>query len=159
MIEGLKNIFTGLGDEYYFFVFLDAIFVWGIGIGLLFFIASLIFKEKKSQNLALVILFLSSAAVYPYLENREDARDGFEANWQERTDKFDEQTERRLSTQWYYYGLAILALGTLIFKNKIGIVLSIATIIAAIMVFVLSLWLNLKESEVYHPSVTNALRK
>ena len=159
MIEGLKNIFRGLGDEYYFFVFLDSIFVWGIGLGLLFFIASLIFKEKKSQNLALVIIFLSSAAVYPYLENREDARDGFEANWKDRTEKFDEQTERRQSTQYYFYGLAALALATLILKNKIGVILSIATIIAAILVFVLSMWLHLKESEVYHPSVTNAIRK
>ena len=158
MSEGLKQIFRGLGDDYYFFVFLDPIFVWGIGFGLFFLICSLILKQDKAQSAALVVLFVSSMAIYPYLHNREDAAEAVKANWEQRAERFDEQTERRQNTQWFYYVYGALALATLIIRNKVGIVLSIATIFFGIMVLLLSMWLHLKESEVYHPAVTNAIK-
>ncbi len=159
MIEALKTLFYRFCDDEYFFVFLDPMFVWGIGLGLMFYIGSFFFKETKTRALALVVMMVSAFAIYPYMKNRESAAPGVRGTWTQRASTFNEQHERRENTQWFYYAFALLALVTLVLGKKFGAILPIFTIIAALVMFVLSLWLHMKESEVYHPNIVKPLPK
>jgi len=64
-----------------------------------------------------------------------------------------DQQQRRSSTTWVYYSLAIAAVLSFISGGKIAQFSDYAIIFGGVAVIIFSAWLHMKEAEIYHPDI------
>ena len=65
-----------------------------------------------------------------------------------------EQSARRSSSAWLYYGIALWCLGALVLgRGGKGLIVIAITLVVCSAGFLHALWLHKKESEVFHPNI------
>ncbi len=155
MLDELLTLWQNIRDPEYAHLLLESLPLYGIGIGLLFLFVAVTFGERKSRALALLIICLSSASVWPYLALREKAQPRIIAMHDPSfAPLIREQSQRRESMQGAYYALAVLsAISLVLAMSGKGRALLIVTLVLAVAAFWLSLWLHKKECEVYHRNI------
>jgi hypothetical protein len=70
-----------------------------------------------------------------------------------------EQTKLRQDTLWVYYATAGLAILALVSGGKIGTWMNIAFLVGGTVALVFSLWLHMKEAEVFHPNIKKGVQR
>jgi hypothetical protein len=73
MWRELTTLWQSVRDPEYAHLLLDSVPLYGVGFGLAFLIIAYFVGEKKSRLMALAIICLSCASVWPYLELRAQA--------------------------------------------------------------------------------------
>ncbi len=142
-------------DPEYAHLLLESLPLYGLGLGLTFLIVAFAFHERKSQLLALVVICVSCASVWPYLDFRLKATPRILATHDSSlAPLIREQTKRRQDYGWLYYVMAGLTGITLLLSaTKHGKYLLFLTVCCGVMLFWLSVWLHKKEGEVYHRNI------
>jgi hypothetical protein len=117
----------------YLHVLLNPLPVYGLGAGLVALIVALFLQNRAAHVTALVIVLISSAAVFPvtYLGHQAYDRvlsmsDDAGRAW------LDEHEERADDLVWYFYALALLSAAAIFLPNKwpkSAIPLTIATLL------------------------------
>ena len=158
-VREIKAMFQMFGDAGYLHLLMEPLFTYGIGFSLLLFVVALVGGERKSRSLSLLLMILCCIFIYPYQQKRNEGapRPGYNEIWgKENQALWDEQTVRRRKFQYWYYGLAILALLNVVLPPDTSVMgkgLSVGVIGAGTMVLVCGLWLNLREKQIFHPDL------
>lgn len=157
MLTNLKILWNRLGNPEYLHLLLEPIPLAGLFFGLLFFSVGLFLKQDKTRLIALIVLAAASLSVIPYTQARDRAMDRIlklrDASY---TRLINQQTKLRKETRWVYYTIAGLALITLLGGGKIAALGNYLLLIAGLAALIFTLWLHLKEAEVYHPNLRKA---
>ncbi len=155
MWRELSTLWQTLRDPEYAHLLLEPLPLYGIGLGLVFLFVAVSFHEGKCKALALLVICLSSASVWPCLSLREKAEPRIVAM---RDPSYGplirEQTKRRASLQLLYYcTAAFCGLAALLSAAGKGRGVLIIALIFAVAAFWASLWLHKKEAEIYHRNI------
>ena len=155
MWRELTTLWQSICDPEYLHLLLEPLPLFGLGLGLVFLIISFVFREGRSRMLALGIICVSCASVWPYIDLREKATPRILAT---RSPDFapliQEQTQRRKDWSWPYYAMALLSAVALSFSRSTkGRPLLLAVVIYGGLLFWFSIWLHKKECEVYHRNI------
>lgn len=155
MWQELLSLWQNVRDPEYLHLLLEPLPLYGLGIGLTFVIVSFLFGELKSRMLALAIICVSCASVWPYIDLRDKATPRILATRSpEYAPLIQEQTQRRKDWSWPYYVLALLSLAALsTTRHPKGRPLLLAAVILGAMLFWFSIWMHKKECEVYHRNI------
>lgn len=155
MMRELTSLWHSVGDAEYLHLLLEPVPLFGLGFGLIFFVASYLLGAKQIRVLALVVMAVSCASVQPYLKLRIKSEPrvlalqdpGLHA-------AVRKQTELRSSSAWIFYGLAVVCLATLLLgRGGKGMILTVVTVVLCSTGFVHAVWLHKKECEVYHRNI------
>ena len=127
---------------------LRPVFVWGVGLGTLLLLISLLFKDERMKRTALILTGAAGLAVLPYLQIREQTA----GKPHPRAEPSAKVTRLRQESRWVFLGLAGLALGTAIWggRSKYGGVLTIATAVAGLGATTTGLWLEAHDAGAMH---------
>ncbi|MBE2283026.1 MAG: hypothetical protein IAE77_06165 [Prosthecobacter sp.] len=155
MWQELLSLWQNVRDPEYLHLLLEPLPLYGLGIGLTFVIVSFVFGELKSRMLALAIICVSCASVWPYIDLRDKATPRILATRSpEYAPLIQEQTQRRKDWSWPYYVQALLSLAALATtRHPKGRPLLLAVVILGAMLFWFSIWMHKKECEVYHRNI------
>jgi peptidoglycan/LPS O-acetylase OafA/YrhL len=120
-----------------------------------FVIVSLVFGEIKSRMLALAVICVSCASVWPYIDLRDKATPRILAT---RSPEFapliQQQTQRRKDWSWPYYAMTLFSgIALLSARSPKGRPVLFFVIIFGALLFWFSIWLHKKECEVYHRNI------
>lgn len=155
MWRELTTLWQSICDPEYLHLLLESLPLYGLGLGLVFVIISLVFGEIKSRMLALTVICVSCASVWPYIDLRDKATPRILAT---RSPEFapliQQQTQRRKDWSWPYYAMTLCSLIALVSARspKARPVLFLVVIFGALL-FWFSIWLHKKECEVYHRNI------
>ncbi|HBJ88312.1 MAG TPA: hypothetical protein DDZ88_31550 [Verrucomicrobiales bacterium] len=155
MWRELTTLWQNICDPEYLHLLLEPLPLYGLGLGLVFVIISLVFGEIKSRMLALAVICVSCASVWPYIDLRDKATPRILAT---RSPEFapliQQQTQRRKDWSWPYYAMTLFSLIALVSARspKARPVLFLVIIFGALL-FWFSIWLHKKECEVYHRNI------
>ena len=158
-MNNLKLLFSNLGDPEYLQLLLEPLPVYGLMLGIIAFIAAFIFKERKMQICALLLIMISAIAGLPSL--REDRHTGT-LNKQVVAGNPEQITEQRIpqeNAQWAYLAVAGLAGMTVLMgahKGKPGLILGIATIGAGTCLVIFGMTVH---SQVHRPGSSQGTGK
>lgn len=154
MLPQLNTLSHQIANPEYLYLLLEPMALYGLFFGLLFFIGSLALKQDKARMVALFLIAASSLTVLPYRVEKRDAmqrtlviRDAGYTRMMKR------HSQMRDQTLWVNYSLAGLALLALVGRGKIATFTNAGMILGGLAALVFFLWLNLKESEIYHPNL------
>jgi hypothetical protein len=156
MLREFAHLTDKLSDPEYLHLLLEPIMIWGLGIGVIAFLFSFFFGERKMQFVALAVIMVSALAVMPYLEQRKKADARVVKLRADVKEMIDESAERRRDSRGAYVLVAALAGLTILMgahKGKPGMLAGIGTAIAGAVVVVHGAWLHLKDAEIYHPNI------
>ncbi len=160
MWRELTDLWQSVRDPQYAHLLLESLPLYGLGIGLTFLIMAFLVGEKKTRLLALGVITLSCASVWPYLSFLLEATPRILAT---RPVSFgqmiEKQTQLRQDTAWVYYlvaGISLLAMA--LTKSRYARHGILAVVVSGVLAFWMSVWLHKKECEVYHPNITLPLR-
>lgn len=155
MWQELLTLWQSVRDPEYAHLLLESLPLYGIGIALLFLVASLAAREHKCRLLALLIICASSSSVWPYNSLREQAQPRILATHEPAYGPLiREQTQRRASTGWIYYSIAVVSsLALVLGWTGMGRFLVFLTVLTAVAGFWVSIWLHNKECEIYHRNI------
>ncbi len=155
MWRELTTLWQSVRDPEYAHLLLESLPLYGLALGLTFLMVAFIVREKKCRLLALVVICLSCASVWPYLDFRLKASPRILATRPtEYGPQIQAQTRLREDTAWAYYVLAAVSgLAAACSAAKAGRYLLLVTVVGGIGVFWMSLWLHKKECDVYHPNI------
>lgn len=161
-VEEMRGMFHSMGDSGFLHLLMEPLLTYGVGFALLLYVVAWAAGEGKCRTFALLLLIVSCLMVYPYQEKRNDGaprpHDGkYREEWsREYTDLWDKQTVRLRHHQYWYYGLAGLALLNVVLSpagSIIGKLLGLMVLGAGCWVLLCSLWLNLHEKRIYRPDL------
>jgi len=155
MWRELTTLWQSIRDPEYLHLLLEPLPLYGLGIGLTFLIVSFVFGEARSRLLALGIICVSCASVWPYIDLRDKATPRIIAT---RAPDFAglilEQTQRRKDWSWPYYVMTVLSgTGLLASRSPKGRPVLIAVVACGALAFWFSIWMHKKECEVYHRNI------
>jgi hypothetical protein len=156
MLREFAHLTDKLSDPEYLHLLLEPIMIWGLGFGVIAFLFSFFFGERKMQFVALAVIMVSSLAVMPYLEQRKKADARVVKLRSDMSGMIEESSERRSDSRGAYVLVAGLAGLTLLMgahKGKAGMFAGMATAVAGAVVVVHGAWLHLKDAEIYHPNI------
>lgn len=155
MWRELTTLWQSVRDPEYAHLLLDSVPLYGLGFGLAFLLVAFLVGEKKSRMFALLVICLSCATVWPYLNFRLKATPRILATRDPAyAPLIETQTKLRQDTAWVYYAMAGLSGLTLLAgASRYGKALLIATVFATAALFWFSIWLHKKECEVYHRNI------
>lgn len=155
MWQELLSLWQNVRDPEYLHLLLEPLPLYGLGIGLTFVIVSFVFGELKSRMLALGIICVSCASVWPYIDLRDKATPRILATRSpEYAPLIQEQTQRRKDWSWPYYLMALASLAALATtRHPKGRPLLVGVVIFGAMLFWFSIWMHKKECEVYHRNI------
>ena len=156
MWRELTDLWQSVRDPQYAHLLLESLPLYGLGIGLTFLIVAFLAGEKRTRLLALAVIALSCASVWPYLSFLLEATPRILAT---RPVSFGEmiekQTQLRQDTAWVYYAMvAICVLARALTKSRYARHGVLAVVVGGVLTFWMSVWLHKKECEVYHPNIT-----
>lgn len=151
----LTTLWQSIRDPEYLHLLLEPLPLYGLGIGLMMFIVAFVFGEKRSRMLALALICVSCASVWPYTDLRAKATPRIIATRPpEYASVIREQTERREAWNWPYYAMTVLSLIALFAGHTPkGRPLLLVVVIGGALLFWFSIWLHKKECEVYHRNI------
>jgi hypothetical protein len=156
MLRELTSLWASLQDPEYLHLLLEPLPLFGLGLGLVFLLMSLLLGNAHTRILALVVIILSAGSVPWYLKMRVKAEPRIAATMDHAFQPLIKaQTERRQSSEWIYLAVAAICAIDLIFSRG-GRRASLLSWVAAMCVaagFVHGVWLHKKECEVYHPHI------
>ena len=157
MWQELLTLWQNVRDPEYLHLLLEPLPLFGLGLGLVFLIVSFVFGEVKSRMLALGVICLSCASVWPYIDLRDKATPRILAT---RSPEFapliQQQTQRRKDWSWPYYAMALLSVAALFCsRSPKGRPLLVAVVIYGGLLFRFSIWMHKKECEVYHRNIVH----
>ncbi len=159
-LHAIEEFLSALGRPDYGHLFLEPVFVYGLGLGLLTFLYALLVREQKMQLFGLIIIAASAMMIGPYLQRRGAAQKHivrvYQIDQPGRASGFVDSTNRRRQTRWIYYLTAGVAIGTLLVgasKNKVGIGFVVATILLTVGTIILSGYNHYEEAKLYHPTL------
>lgn len=153
-MKDIKMLFDKLGDAEYRHMLLEPVMIYGVLIGVVAFLFAFIFKERKMQLGALIVIMASSLAVVPYLKARSKSDKRMEKLYSDRAELIEQQRDARKDSQPLYFLVAGLAGVTLLMgahKGKAGLIMGITTIGAGVGLVVYSASMHLKDSQIHHP--------
>lgn len=155
MWHELTTLWQSVRDPEYAHLLLDSVPLYGLGFGLAFLLVAFLAGERKSRMFALVVICLSCASVWPYLDLRLKATPRILATRDPAyAPLIQKQTQLRQDTAWAYYAMAGLSALTLLASaSRHGKILLIVTVSAAAALFWFSIWIHKKECEVYHRNI------
>jgi hypothetical protein len=160
MLTNLDVLLNRLKDAEYTYLLLEPLPLFGLFFGLVFFAVGLYMAQDKCRIAALIVITASCWSVYPMMKQRATAQPRLALN-QEIThvsaETFKRQTELREGTKWIYYSVGGFALLALIGGGKLGTWSNIALLIGGSFAVVFSVWLHMKEAEVYHPNIKKSI--
>lgn len=156
MWRELTGLWQSVRDPQYAHLLLESLPLYGLGIGVTFLIVAFLVGEKKTRLLALTVIGLSCASVWPYLSFLQEATPRILATRPVSFgDLIQAQTQLRQDTAWVYYFMVVLtALALALTKTRYARHGVLAVVIGAGLTFWMSVWLHKKECEVYHPNIT-----
>lgn len=155
MWRELTTLWQSIRDPEYLHLLLEPLPLYGLGLGLTFLILAFLFGEARGKLLALAVICVSCASVWPYIELRDKATPRILAT---RSPEFapliQEQTQRRKDWAWPYYTLALIS-GTALLtaKSPRGRPLLLVVVVFGALLFWFSIWMHKKECEVYHRNI------
>jgi hypothetical protein len=155
MWRELTTLWQSVRDPEYAHLLLESLPLYGLAGGITLLVVAFVVKERKSRLLALGMIFVSCASVWPYLDFRRTATPRILATRAvEYGPIIQGQTQLREDTAWAYYGMAAITLVAMAMSRsqhaRWGV---LAVLVGSVMLFWLSLWLHKKECEVYHPNI------
>lgn len=155
MWHELTTLWQNVRDPEYAHLLLESLPLYGLAFGLTLLVVAFVFNEQKCRLLALGLVMLSCASVWPYLDFRLEATPRILATRAvEYGPIIRAQTDLRLSTAWAYYSMVIVtAVAMLLTKTRHARYGVLVVMIGGVMLFWLSVWLHKKECEVYHPNI------
>ncbi|NNE93467.1 MAG: hypothetical protein HKN23_17615 [Verrucomicrobiales bacterium] len=158
--EQLEKLSGALQDVEYQFLILEPILLYGIVFGIIGFIASYFMKADKLQIAALVVIAASSFVFLPYISARSKAQPRIEKVYKiespSRVKHFADNTWSWKENKWMYYAVAGLAIATILVgarRNRLGLTLSIATVLFGLIAAKNSAWMHYRDALAYHPNL------
>ncbi len=158
-MDNLKLLFSNLGDPKYLQLLLEPVPVYGLMLGIIAFIAAFIFKERKMQICALLLIMISSIAGLPSLKERGHTGTRNKQVRAGNPEQISEQRKAQDDTQWAYLAVAGLAGVTILMgahKGKPGLFVGIATIGAGTCMVIFGMSIH---SQVHHPGSSQEIGK
>lgn len=155
-METIDLLFKKIADPEYRHLLLEPVLIYGVLIGAAAFVLAFLFKERKMQLTALLVLIVSALMVVPYLSARSTADKRAEKLFSAQAEQIAAQRETRKDSQWAYFAVAGLAGVTLLMgahKGKAGLVVGVATVGAAGCLVLFGMAMHLKDSQIYHPNL------
>lgn len=149
------HLWSSIRDPEYSHLLLEPVPLYGLGIGLVFLIFAMLLGESKTQVLAVLVITLSGASVWPYQKLREEASPRILATRDLTLGPLiAEQTERRKKANGLYYALAVVGVMTLVVRGGTkGKVMLAVMVMGSAGMFWFSIWMHKKECEVYHRNI------
>jgi len=157
MMRELTSLWASMQDPEYLHLLLEPLPLFGLGLGLIFLLMSVLFGQAPTRILALIVIILSAGSVPWYLKMRVAAAPRIAAT----TDRavqplIKQQTERRQDSEWVYLSVAaVSAIALVLGRTGRGSVLTWTAIAVVAAGFVHCVWLHKKECEVYHPHIVH----
>jgi hypothetical protein len=155
MWQELTILWQSIRDPEYLHLLIEPMPLYGLGVGLIFFIMSIAFGERRSRLLALCLICVSCASVWPYTDLREKATPRILATRPpEYAAMIRQQTQLRQDYAWPYHLMAVVSLLTLFFGNSSkGRPLLLLVVLGGAVMFWFSIWLHKQECQVYHRNI------
>ena len=155
MMRELHQLWDSLQDPEYLHLLLEPLPVFGLGLGMIFLIAGLIMNQSKVRMLALAVIILSAGSVHWYLKMRLATEPRVAATISTTFHPLiKEQTERRQTSAWIYYGVAVAGLiGLFASSGGRASVVTMLVLAVTAAAFIHSVWLHKKECEIYHRNI------
>jgi multisubunit Na+/H+ antiporter MnhC subunit len=150
-MDNLKLLFSNLGDREYLRLLLEPIPIYGLMLGIIAFLAAFIFKERKMQTCALLLIMISAAAGLTTLKDGRQTGTRDKQVLVATPGQVAEQHKTREDAQWAYLSVAALAGVTILMgahKSKPGLIIGIVTIGAATCLVILGM---ASHSRIHHP--------
>ncbi len=155
-MKDLKLLYDKIGDAEYRHLLLEPVLIYGVLLGVAAFVAAFLFKERKMQLGALIVIIVSARCVVPYLKARSAADKRAEQIFSDRAEQIAAMRESRKDAQWFYFAVAGLAGVTLLMgahKGKPGLIVGIVTVAAGAGLSLYSMSMHLKDAQIYHPNL------
>jgi hypothetical protein len=161
-LSDLEVLFSRLKDAEYFYLLLEPLPLFGLFFGLIFFAVGYYLAQDKCRIAALIVIVVSCWSVYPMMKERAKAQQRVVLDTSithVSPDTFKRQTQLREDTKWIYYVLGGFALLALIAGGKLGSWSNIVLLVGGTLAVVFSVWLHMKEAEVYHPNIKKSVTR
>ena len=155
MWDELIHLWSSICDPEYLHLLLESLPLYGLGVGLVFLSFAMLAGERKTRVLAILVITLSCASVWPYQILREEASPRILATRDPTLGPLiEEQTERRKRYNWLYYTLAVAGAVTLVLQlaGKGKWFVGVMVMGTAVLLW-FSIWMHKKECEVYHRNI------
>lgn len=160
MLTNLNILFQRLRDAEYAHLLLEQLPVYGLLFGLLFFAVGLYLHEDKCRLVALMVILLACGSAVYGAELRQKAMPRILQGCEITQVPFiKEQTKLRQETLWVYYTVAGLAALALVSGGKLVAWLNIVLMAGTAAALVFSLWLHMKEAEVFHRNIKKVVNR
>lgn len=162
MLTNLNILLSRLKDAEYVYLLLEPVALFGLFFGLIFLAVGLYMSQDKCRIAALIVIAASCWSVYPMMKERERAQPRLVVDTSithVSAETFKRQTQLRQDTKWVYYAVGALALLALIGGGKLGDWSNIALLIGGTLAVIFSVWLHMKEAEVYHPNIKKSVKR
>lgn len=155
MWQELTTLWTSVRDPEYAHLLLESVPLYGLAFGVTFLVVAMVAGEGRSRLLALVVICVSCASVWPYVDLRRKATPRIiatrDAGYYQ---LIQEQTARRSDTASLFYLMTGVSGLAIVFGRKgRGQPLIFMTVLGAAGLFWFSIWLHKKECEVYHRNI------
>ncbi|QIF00772.1 hypothetical protein [Roseimicrobium sp. ORNL1] len=161
MLTNLTILFERLRDAEYAHLLLEQLPLFGFLFGLLFFVIGLYLHEDKCRLVALMVILLACGSAVYGAELRQKSMTRILQGCEITQVPFiKEQTKVRQDTLWVYYTVAGLAVLALVGGGgKLGTWLNLALMAGVASALVFSLWLHMKEAEVFHRNIKKVVNR
>ena len=155
MWQELTTLWQSIRDPEYLHLLIEPLPLYGLGIGLMFFIIAFVFGERRCRLLALALICVSCASVWPYTDLRSKATPRILATRPpEYASVIQEQTSRRREWNWPYYVMTLFSVVAIFAGHSPrGRPILIVVVVGGALLFWISIWLHKKECEVYHRNI------
>ena len=155
-MKEIAHLTSKLTDPEYLSLLIEPFMIWGLALGVVGTVLAFLFKERKAQMASLLLIIVAALMVVPYSQFRKKADTQSATIFATKRAQIEEQQTRWLEAQWVYFAVAGLAGITLLMgmhKGKPGLLVGIGTVLAGTACVFFTMWLHLKESEIYHPNL------
>lgn len=157
-LSHLDILISRIKDAEYAHLLLEPVPLFGLLFGLIFFAVGLWGREDKTRVIALLVIAGACASVIPYTTYRERAQPRV-LEMMPLKKSIKDQTTFRQDTQWVYLTVAGIAILALISSGKIGQLAGYGVLVTGLGALVFSIWLHMKEAEIFHPNIRGAPTK
>lgn len=157
-LTNLDILINRIKDAEYAHLLLEPVPLFGLLFGLIFFAVGLWGREDKTRVIALLVIAGACASVIPYTTYRERAQPRV-LEMMPLKKSIKDQTAFRQNTQWVYLTVAGIAILALISSGKIGQLAGYGVLVTGLGALVFSIWLHMKEAEIFHPNIRGAPTK
>ncbi|WP_157211117.1 hypothetical protein [Verrucomicrobium spinosum] len=157
-LTNLDILINRIKDAEYAHLLLEPVPLFGLLFGLIFFAVGLWGREDKTRVIALLVIAGACASVIPYTTYRERAQPRV-LEMMPLKKSIKDQTALRQNTQWVYLTVAGIAILALISSGKIGQLAGYGVLVTGLGALVFSIWLHMKEAEIFHPNIRGAPTK